>query len=361
MRYKRKKKLMPFIGFLVFAVLASFGSSDAFQLKPGDDTTIDCDISFIYGAGWRASGQDRDKLKNANIDDGDRNFEKWDMYNNKGTLLADIDMKFKNTGLFVRPKAFYDHVYMTKNANDSAATNNALKKVPADITKTDDWDDEVKDVHGRNWEILDLFAYTNFDLADKNIEFRVGKQVISWGESLFISGGISYAQSHVDAAASVAVGTEVKEIFLPSESVYLHAELAPSLALSGYYHWKWRKTKLMEGGSFFATSADFLDDLKAPILLGGPFLATRIGDDDPKDSGQFGAALTYVWDWLNATEIGLYYINYHDKAPTVHYANYFSPAPGLVIPKNYYLSYTENIKLYRASFSSLIGDINLSC
>ena len=184
-----------------------------------------------------------------NNDDANRNFDQWDLINNKVTALADIEFNYKSAGVFVRPKAFYDHVYMTDNANDNPETNNAF--VGGLIGASDEWPDEIEDIHGRNAEILDLFGYYSFYLGDREIDIRVGKQVISWGESLLIVGGISTAQSVIDASAAQAVGTEVKEIYLPTESAYLQISITPELGLGGYYQWKWEKNRLMEGGNLF--------------------------------------------------------------------------------------------------------------
>jgi hypothetical protein len=333
---------------------APFGAVDAMNLKVGEDASIDCDVTITYGAGFRTSDRDDVKLSDPNRDDGNRNFDQWDMINNKITLLADLDMRYKNFGAFVRPKAFYDHAYMSDNANDSSGTNNAL--AGGLIDSSDEWADDVEDRHGKDAEILDLYAYATFNVGNRLLDLRVGKQVISWGESLFISGGISSAQSPVDVSAAVAVGTEVKEIFLPTESVYAMFDLTNKLALGGYYQWKWQKSRLMEGGTFFASRSDFLDDLGAPVFVNIPGLglipALRRGEDqEADDNGEFGVSLTYASDWLNNIEFGLYFINYHDKMPLVN----VDPVNG-----TYFTSYTEDIKLYGASFSSLVGDVNVS-
>lgn len=372
MKNKRKQKPFLFLAVLMFVVAASLGTADAMQYTVGRDASIDCDVTIKYGGSIRVSDQDKDKLLNPtdpnpltngiNMDDGNRNFEQWDMINNKLTLLADIDIKYKDFGLFIRPKAFYDHSYMTDNANDSPATNNATVGPTPIIDDNNEWPEELEDTYGRNAEILDLFAYGTFDVGGRFLEIRVGQQTISWGESLLISGGISSAQSHVDVNASVAVGTELKEIFLPSESVFVQMDVTENMAISAYYQWEWEDSRLFEGGGFFVSNTinDAFYDLDAPIIVPAPlFIIPRVKDDEASDSGQFGVSLTYVCEKLNATEFGLYYINYHDKFPTLNQQIVIHPVFG-PIPTGYFLSYTEDIKLYGASFSSQIGDANLS-
>ena len=337
---------------LFSCVFSFFGTSGAMQFGLGPDTSLDCDVTITYGAGFRVSDRDEDLLT-INTDDANRNFDQWDMINNKLTVFADIDLKHKNFGLFVRPKAFYDHVYMTDNANDSPETNNAL--VGGIINSSDEWAEKIEDIHGRNAEILDLFGYLSFNLSGRDIDLRVGKQVISWGESLMISGGISSAQSPTDASAAVAVGTEVKEIYMPTESVYLQVGITPNLGLSGYYQWKWEKSRLMEGGTFFS-QADMLDEIKAPSLteVGSSIYAIRRGEDnEARDDGQYGVALTYILPWFNDTEVGVYYINYHSKSPLL----LMGRSGGRTV---LYSSFIEDIKLYGASVSSIIGVANVS-
>ncbi len=353
MRNMRSMRLGFFLALLVFMTVVPFRAVDAMQYTTGKNTTIDCDVTLSYGAGWRTSNADNEKLADINADDGNRNFDKWDMITNKVTMLADIDVRHKNLGFFIRPKVFYDAVYFDRNSNNSPSTNNAL--VAGLINDTKDWADGVQRVHGKNAEILDLFVSTDFELAGRKMDVRVGKQSISWGESFLVAGGISSAQSHVDAAAAVAVGTELKEIYLPSESVFFQTEVTDKLSLSSYYQWKWRKSTMLEPGSFFA-GFDYFADLPTSVLANfPPFgiipVTARGNDIEARDDGQYGIALNYASDWLNSTEFGLYYINYHDKLPTLNIASNFS---------TYWFTYTEDIKLYGASFSSQIGPVNVS-
>ena len=236
MRKKRNcKNPLMILAVMVFVVAAPFGATDAMQFKAGENTVIDCDVLVNYNFALRAEGRDKDKLS-PNADDANLNFDKWDPVQNKITLLADTDIQYNDFGLFFRARALYDHVYMTDNANDSPMTNNAFQA--GKIDSTDEWPDDVKDIYGRDAELLDLFAYGKFRVADRLVNLRIGKQVIQWGESMFIPGGIGSAMAPLDLAALTSVGVELKEFYLPSESVYLQADLTKSIALKTYYQWK---------------------------------------------------------------------------------------------------------------------------
>ncbi|MCK4787354.1 MAG: DUF1302 family protein, partial [Desulfobacteraceae bacterium] len=351
MRNKRKQKPIVFLAVLMFVVMAWFGSAAALQFDLGKDTTLDVDTTLTYAAGWRVKDAEKAKLGKfnpaaANTDDGNENFDQWDMINNKITAIVDIDVRHKNFGIFLRPRVFYDHAYMSDNANDSPGTNNNL--FAGAINKTDEFDGETEDAHGQNVQLLDIFAYASFDVADRNVNLRVGRQVISWGESLFLSGGISSAQGHVDLTAANSGGVELKELFLPSEAVYVQADITQNISLSAYYQWKWEKHRLNESGSFFSTT-DMLDEAGHAYFVAPGVAFMRGNDDEASDSGQFGVSFTYIADWLVGTEFGLYYLNYHEKAPGVG-----------VAPPYYFLTFAEDVKLYGASVSSQIGDVNVS-
>jgi hypothetical protein len=68
--------------------------------------------------------------------------------------------------------------------------------------------------------LLDAFAYFRFDLGSRPAEIRLGSQVVSWGESTFIQGGIN-AVNHFDVSALRAPGAELKEGFMPQEMAFV--------------------------------------------------------------------------------------------------------------------------------------------
>ena len=269
------------------------------------------------------------------------------MVNNRFSTIADIDVQYNNFGLFVRPRAFYDFAYTGDNSNTSPATNNNL--IAGTINKTDQFDDETEKAHGRRAEILDAFAYAGFDLGGRNLQLRAGRQVIQWGESLYIGGGIAAAMAYADATAANAPGVELKEVYLPSTAVSAQMDITDTVSFGAFYQFEWEKTLLNESGSYFATS-DFLDEAGHRLITAAGILS-RTEDDEPDDMGQFGLSLMYRASWLAETEFGLYFLNYHEKTPQV-----ITNIPA----KTYHLTYAEDVKLYGASFSSQVGSANVS-
>ncbi len=325
---RRVCKRMAGVAFLLCGLLSlDAGVASAMQFELDDDTKLDIDVSLTYSAAWRAKDQDSELLNP--LTSGNRNFDKGDMINNRYSALVDIDFQHKDYGLFVRPRDYYDFAY-----------------------EGSDFTDKTQDLHRDKTEILDAFAYGLFELGDRSVNLRVGKQVVSWGESLFILNGVSAAMSPIDGTAANVPGIELKDLFLPVGQVLAEISLLDNLTFSSFYQWEWDKSRLDEAGSFFNTN-DLVDDAIRDTPLG----ALRAGDDDPDDDGQWGVALRYVAEELNGTEFGLYYINYHEKLPLLRDLD-------LLLATNfghtYYLDYDDNVHLYGASVSTIVGDTNVA-
>ncbi len=73
-------------------------------------------------------------------------------------------------------------------------------------------------------EILDAFVYHNYAIAEQPGSVRLGKQVVSWGESTFIGNSIN-AINPVDAAAFRRPGAEIKEGLIPVNMFYVSQSL----------------------------------------------------------------------------------------------------------------------------------------
>lgn len=384
-------------------VLTSAVPADAMKFSLGNDIKIDCDVALSYDAGWRVMDPDRKLISDTtaptvdvkllNADDGNRNFKKWDMMNNRVAGMVDFDLQYKkNYGVFVRPRAYFDWAYDGRNANDDPLSNNNMFFYGGPLNRTDEFTRDTQNLHRDKAEILDAFVYSTFDLGGHDVSLRVGRQVVSWGESLFIPNSISSAMSPVDATAANIPGVELKNIFLPVEQVSAKVALAHNLSLAGFYQWKWAKTRIDEAGAYFSTS-DIIDSagqrFLVPVMLTGPvpfpLAATvdRTSDRHPRDSGQWGAALRYVAEPLGNTEFGLYYINYHEKLPMVNWrlgggtpsrgmqlgGGSWTPIVGdpvigasldAVDTSSYFLSYAENVKLMGISASGVLGSTNVA-
>jgi hypothetical protein len=385
-------------------------SAQAFNFENGK-FGLDVDTTLSYGVSMRATGQDNDLLYNRyspaigskakigvfanNGDDGNRNFNKGDLVTNRLSATMDIDAHYnKKYGIFLRPRYFYDFAYNNPNANRSADTNNNMNTYGGPLDATDRFTRETQKAHRDKLELLDAFVYGSHDFNGHEVSVRIGRQVVSWGESLFLMNGIASGQSPLDATQAFAPGVELRDIYLPTGQIQASVGLGAGFSMTGYYQWEWAKTRLSGAGSFYSTT-DFLGDggerYLVPLVV-PTYVATidRSGDRDARNSGQWGAGLRYRADKLNATEFGVYYMNYHSKVPNIRSAfgtggsqspsmkglagdwtNLFNllygPGPlatfyGATFNNDlgsYWMEYPEDIKLYGFSAGTTIAGANI--
>ncbi len=354
-RFSPKKTLLT----VAVATAVSSMALPAYSLtfEPTSEITVDLDTTLSYTAGWRMSDVDYSTKADGSYriaTAGNQNFEKGSMVNNKAAILSEMDIRYKNYGAFFRGSAFYDAAYFGQNDHDNTA-------VYHDRTKFgyNEFTDTTQEIHGKDVRLLDAFVYGNFELGERNLNLRVGQQVVQWGESLLYP-GVSLAMSPADGGKSAIPGTEVKEIWLPIGQVFGQLDLTDNLNVSAYYQYEWKKTEASEYGSLFS-EADLLDEAGTMVLQDGAHFGSynifRGKDVEAKDSGQYGLALNYYAENVGyGTEFGLYYLNYHEKTPA---KIIIDQAPGADGNGSYHVEYFENIKLIGASFGTLVGDTNI--
>ena len=288
-----------------------------------------CDHISVFNGGCQGSeGADYD----VNSDDGNVNVKRGELIAAPQKIVSELEAKWQNYGVFVRGKAFWDPV--AQNLGDGSgrygpiAATSPQRRPLEDAYRGDNaYQRQISEV-----KLLDAFVYGNFNVGDLPLNVRVGRQVVNWGESLFIQGGVS-SYLPLDVAAFTQPGTELKEVFLPQATAYASLGLPANLTIEAMYIAEWEKDPLPACGSFFAPS-DALADGCAYAMSNGEFYSNPDGSPrsttgltDPlfvprgetqeaSDQGQWGAALRYFADWLNqGTELAAYYVNFHSKLP----------------------------------------------
>ncbi len=330
--------------------LAASSSVYALNFNLGEQATLDWDTTVRYTVAQRMAKQDDRLLANPNGDDGNRAFDHHSLIKNRFDLITEADLNFGEVGpfydlgAFVRARAWYDYVYNRSNDHDSPATSNNVSVPYNEFTEA------TRKQHGDDAEMLDYFIYAGADLGGHDTSVRVGSQALNWGETLFLLGGVATSQGPVDATGFNQPGSELKELFMPVEQVAFQTSLTDSISAEAYYQWEWDKHRLDAAGSYFST-ADIIDDGGESVFLPGPAQFFRGKDRAPSDSGQWGVAMRFLVEELAGTEFGLYYINYHDQLPQVT----LNLGAG-----EYFLDYAEDVRLWAASFGTVIGSTNVS-
>ncbi|TNF33145.1 MAG: DUF1302 domain-containing protein [Gammaproteobacteria bacterium] len=351
------------------AVLSPAAFSLALDFGDGDDlVTMDIDTSVTYGAQWRVQAADKKMLRGdgtivgtviaANIDDGNRNFDTG-LVSNRITLLTDMDIRWRDFGVFLRGKAFYDTVYKDRHT-DNDATGFAVYNSGTAVggtTAYGDFPKHTEDDYGADVRLLDAFAYSFFEMGDHLLNVRAGRQAINWGESTFYP-GIMAAQNRIDVAASNVPGVEVKEILLPTGAIYGQMNLTDRIDVEAYYQYEFKRTKIDGVGSYYS----FVDQMGPGgenylAAVGGlVFAFPRSPDERPSDNGQWGMAARYLFD--DGSEIAFYNLVAHAKTPSFVIRG--TPiGGGLILPTDYVVRYYDEVRLYGMSFSTVIGTTSI--
>ncbi|MEN0106968.1 MAG: DUF1302 domain-containing protein [Pseudomonas sp.] len=377
-----------------------------------NEITGSLDTTLSYGSMWRVQGRDKSNITDINADDGNRNFDTG-LVSEVYKATSDLSAKYQNYGLFVRGTAFYDTQIMDKR-NDYYATTDGVERPSQNFPNDNEFTEDTRHNAGRKAQILDAYLYGNWDIYDKPLAAKVGKQVISWGEGVFYRGGVNTVNP-VDAAKFHLPGSELKEVLVPMEAFSFNVGLTDDLSMEAFYQWKWKETQLDPAGTYFGDTDLFAEggntaytttsDPQLQAILGayqtaagfglvgngprgpnayidpanGVFKVANIGKDlEADDSGQFGVSFRYIAEELNSTEFGFYFVNYHAKEPqiAIDLRNYegvdpstltgFGPAaPGIAtldMASNAEArrDYVEDIRMYGFSFNTTVGDASFS-
>ena len=356
------------------------------------------DTTVSYGGTWRVDDPDPDNLGKAfhnpavallpnaaqrdaigrwsvNNDDGNQKWEGGDLVSHAIKLTSELDVTWRNFGFFTRFSAFYDFEYSDR----------------------DDLSREAEDRVASDVRLLDAFVWGEHSVGNSFLNWRLGKQVVSWGESTFIQGGINVINP-VDVSKLRLAGSELKEAFEGINMLWATMDLTQNLAVEALYMFEYEEIIPDPAGTFWSTndiatpgaSYGMLNfgtvpqpvlnpDLYSEVCLQGNFGASdialppaligagcsasipRIDSVLPSDSGQFGVAFRYFADQLNGTEFGFYYLNYHSRLPLISgYALTAVPSAGVPVALEYYTEYPEDIDLYGLSFNTNIGTWSLA-
>jgi hypothetical protein len=239
-----------------------------------------------------------------NGDDGDLNYHRGIesfVYKGEHELL----LKWQNWNAFVRGYYFLDPLNQNKVRPHTPLSNAAKQKVGSDAV------------------LLDNYITGKFDFASMPVTVRLGRQVISWGESTFIPNGINVINP-IDVARLRTPGSELREALLPVYAWDTSVALTDKLSLEAVWLLEFRRTDIDPDGTYFSTN-DFAGRGGNKVMLGFGALSdqgtlgaiTRASDHTGNKYGQWGLAMHYLAPSLNHTEFGFYYLNYNSRLPLI--------------------------------------------
>jgi hypothetical protein len=239
-----------------------------------------------------------------NSDDGDLNYRRGiASFAFKGT--HDLELKWRNFSAFVRGYYFYDFKNENSVRPHTPLGHRAMETV------------------GSHAVFLDNYITGKFDIDSRPLTVRLGRQVISWGESTFIPNGINVINP-IDVARLRAPGAELREALLPVYALDSSVALTDKLSLEAVWLLEFLRTEIDPRGTYFSTS-----DLASPdanrVFLGFGALSDlqtlgaipRDPDREHGNFGQWGLAMHYLATSLKNTEFGFYYLKYSSRLPVI--------------------------------------------
>jgi hypothetical protein len=188
--------------------------------------------------------------------------------------------------------------------------------------------------------LLDLWVSHQFSIAGEPASFKVGNQVINWGESLFLPGGIN-ATNAVDVMRLSVPGTQLKEAVLPAPIADGSVAFGHGVSLEGYIQAGWNADYFPPIGSYWSTAT-----IGPGAQNYGAFATPTRNPNWAVNQG--GLALRYSPEELQAN-FALYAMQYTDKSPNIAYADP-STASGA------FYKYLEHRVLFGGSTNFQIGD-----
>jgi len=133
------------------------------------------DSSMSIGASWSMADRDMDLVGAANGgtgftqtgDDGRLNFKKGETFSKIFKGVHDLELRYRDSGAFVRGKYWYDFELKDESRLFKDISDSNRKEA----------------AQSSGAEILDAFLYHNYYLGELPGTVRIGRQVVSWGES----------------------------------------------------------------------------------------------------------------------------------------------------------------------------------
>jgi hypothetical protein len=289
------------------------------------------DVTLAYGMGVRVEDRDRDliaignggKASSANADDGTLNYDKG-VISNALRVNTDLTLAWKQFGAYVRGYASYDYENEHEERAHSPLSSDADTLI------------------GKDADLLDHYLSWRTSAWDIPLFFRLGDQVVNWGESGFVRDGVDIINPLNLAALNQPV-VSGRDVLTPQGMLWGAANLTETFAVEAYYQYEWKPVTLPPVGSYFSTN-DLLggDGIHFAMLGAGRFsdLGTNLDtafalpagtlgfDPDfyklpglqvekPDDQGQFGVTLSAILPDSNATNLAVYLVRYHSRLPLV--------------------------------------------
>lgn len=307
-------------------------ATQAFNFDAGDwDGSLNTTISF--GSSWRMQDPDPALYSAANAalvgeepgtggksDGGNLNYDKGDRFSTVAKFLTELSLEKDYMGALVRVKGWYDQAL----EDEGVRLGNQASGYDQGQPLSDRGYDNLLKYSGV--QLMDAFVYNTWEIGYRPLQVRLGRQVVNWGESLFIQ-GVNQGINPIDVPAFRRPGTELREVLLPTNMIYANFGLGGGASLEAYYQFEWQNSPVEGCGHYWSVTENLISPDPSGCVSAVGVGAGNSPEDlqngtyfpqghrnDTSDQGQFGVALRFPVEALD-TEFGLYAINYHAKLP----------------------------------------------
>ncbi len=238
------------------ATLLMGGAAQAIEFRHGE-ISGNFQSQFSFGYSVRLSDPDKNNVSQAanagrsiadddweegsyptgsfgdNQNDGQLNYGGGDVFSAPFRTMHELSMDWRNYGAFVRGSFFYDPVNTGfkedalayySNGEDGFAELAHNGETSANIRGDRKRPKEAEDFIGTRARLFDAYVYGDITVADRLVSVRLGRQVLSWGESSFLLNGIAVSNP-LNANALRVAGSELRDAFLPQNMLYIQGDL----------------------------------------------------------------------------------------------------------------------------------------
>ena len=201
--------LKPLAGILGIAAIAGMVATAPSKADAADfefwGIQAQFDTTLTAGATFRTQDRDSSNVgisnggsaQSINGDDGNLNYDTG-IVSLAFSANHELDLQYENYGAFVRFGYLYDFL----NANK-------------DNTEFRDLSDDAVNRVGRRFDLFDAYVTASYEVGENEmpLDFRVGNQVLSWGESTFIQNGINVINP-LEASRFRVPGSQIRDALI---------------------------------------------------------------------------------------------------------------------------------------------------
>ena len=288
------------IAFTAAALCALSGTAGAVSTEAAG-ISIRLDNKLSAGASWRLEERD-DKFvgignggeaNSTNGDDGNLAFDKGDIVAGAFKVTSDLTAEKGGFGIFVRGSyVFNERLYnygffnednyytppaagpdigvgLRPNGCPTLNLPQCPSEVPISVLR--ERRSDVQDKIGNDADLLDAYVFGAFDAGNRQFAFKIGRQVINWGESTFVLHGINSLLTFNQNKQRVP-GFEIEELLRPAAMAWFSAGIVEGVSAEVFYQLDWEKTEVDAAGTYLATN-DFagIGGRRANITFGLPY------------------------------------------------------------------------------------------